>query len=272
MKWTELPATHTDLLVRPAGSIVIEHADYISVQTPERPDYWYGNRLIMRSAARKEGVGQWLKLWNREFDRSPRVQKIVIEWETPGAVDRSADEQTALEGRRIGLSFDRSTVLVLKHPAPSLSMSQWTPRRALCDADWKAVADIQAIEMGEGSAEMEAFWHWRVREYRSLAMTGRGAWWGIWDAGSLCGSAGVFWDNGWVRFQSVVTAARFRRRGICTALISGMLAAPRRRLSSEKVIIVTEEGSDAERIYQRLGFQPVGHQYALAGDRTLATT
>src|SRR3954465_804323 len=113
MKWTELPATHTDLLLRPSGSVVIEHADHISVQTPERPDYWYGNRLIMRSPPRKESVGQWLKSWSREFERSPRVQKIIFEWETLGAVDRSADEETALEGRRIGLSFDRSTVLVL---------------------------------------------------------------------------------------------------------------------------------------------------------------
>jgi ribosomal protein S18 acetylase RimI-like enzyme len=64
------------------------------------------------------------------------------------------------------------------------------------------------------------------------------------------------WSDGWGCIEGVRTRARFRGRGVCTAMMRTMqhLAAER---SAAGLFLYTEMQA-ADRIYARIGFQPVG--------------
>jgi GNAT superfamily N-acetyltransferase len=72
--------------------------------------------------------------------------------------------------------------------------------------------------------------------------------------GQAGGAAVLFSHAGWGRIDSVATRLEFRRRGVATAL---MAAAISDSATSEnfETYLFTEHGSDAERLYRRLGFE-----------------
>jgi predicted GNAT family acetyltransferase len=99
---------------------------------------------------------------------------------------------------------------------------------------------------------------------------GRGLWWIAEADGQPVSTAGIFWDplGKLARFQSVDTRPDARGNGFCTGLLNAMLLDLQQRLPRlETCVIMADVGSQAERIYRRLGFEPVGRQDALWGDR-----
>jgi predicted GNAT family acetyltransferase len=141
-------------------------------------------------------------------------------------------------------------------------------RPAATDGDWQAVLDI-ALD-GEERPGRRAYHAWRRAEHRWLAESGRGLWWLAEADGRPVASAGIFWDAAGTlaRFQDVDTVEHARNRGFASGLLSAMLTDVQQRLPGlETCVIVTAAGSQAERIYRRLGFEPVSRLQALWGDR-----
>lgn len=95
---------------------------------------------------------------------------------------------------------------------------------------------------------------------------------GAWDGEGLAGCVHLVLatqPNGCYRaeVQKLLVHSRFRRRGIAAALMRAAEAAARaagRRL----IVLDTERGSDAERLYARLGYERAGiiPQFALRYD------
>lgn len=72
--------------------------------------------------------------------------------------------------------------------------------------------------------------------------------------GQPVGAADLFQFDGWGRVESVTTHPDFRRRGVATALVGHIVAASL-AMGNTETYLLAEPGGDAERIYQRLGFE-----------------
>jgi GNAT superfamily N-acetyltransferase len=99
-----------------------------------------------------------------------------------------------------------------------------------------------------------AFLDRRAAWFQRLVARGLAKFWGAYDADSLVASLGLVPLGSVARYQDVQTATDHRRRGLATALLQ---ASARDALESgaERVVIIAEPGSEAARVYERVGFR-----------------
>jgi hypothetical protein len=258
----------TDLLVAPSSLVTRRLDDVLALRTLDYANYYFGNLLFLPASPRATDLPALLDRW-RDFAAGPGepLEKVVFQWETPLA---APPEDPALESTAAtyGLVPDRNLVLRLATLAQAHARTPMRTRPVASTADWAAVAEIAAAPAA--SPGRRAYDLWRRKEHRRLVDAGRGLWWLAEADGRAVSTAGIFWDapGKLARFQSVDTRADARGNGFCTGLLSAMLLDLQQRLPHlEACVIVAEVGAQAERIYRRLGFEPVSHQTALWGDR-----
>jgi ribosomal protein S18 acetylase RimI-like enzyme len=257
----------TDLLTGSRGLVTRRHGDALVLRTTDFDAFYFGNKLLLPAPPRPAEVPERVDQWRAAFADAPGVEKIVLQWET--AYDDPATHPGLEQaGAAFGLELDRDVLLRLGTFKP---VAPRTPMRARCassDADWQAVLDV-ALDNEERPGR-RAFHAWRRAEHRNLAEAGRGLWWLAEADRQVVASAGIFWDETGTlaRFQDVDTVERARNRGFASGLLSAMLTdLPQRLPGLETCVIVTAGGSQAERIYRRLGFEPMSRLEALWGDR-----
>jgi ribosomal protein S18 acetylase RimI-like enzyme len=245
-------ATRTDRLAVPRGTEHVDGGAWVAIHTPERPDFRYGNQLVIAPPGEADELAAALAVWRAQFAAS-EVPSVVLLWEVDvagGAVAMPAWN---------GLVPDDNTVLVLSAP-PAGDCSAV----AVVDDDvgWHAIAALAAAE----DADPTGFWAWLYRGYRALADDGRAAFCAALDGDTAITAGGVVIGDGVARFQNIMTAAAHRNRGWATRLCR-QLAAHAFAAGARDVVVVAERGSQAERLYQRLGFRHVGYQRSLVGPR-----
>jgi len=62
------------------------------------------------------------------------------------------------------------------------------------------------------------------------------------------------------RYQSVMTDAAYRRRGLCRALVAAAARHAREQLRADRLIIAAAAGEMPEKLYASLGFAAAGLQ------------
>ena len=95
---------------------------------------------------------------------------------------------------------------------------------------------------------------------RALTEAGFGVWFGAFAEGQLAGDLGLFVKDRIGRFQEVETYPAFRRRGVCRSLVYQASHYAFEHMDAQKLVLVADEGSDAARLYQQVGFQPTERQ------------
>ena len=116
------------------------------------------------------------------------------------------------------------------------------------DADWREVGHNHDISQT------------RLARLRALTEAGFGVWFGAFAEGQLAGDLGLFVKDRIGRFQEVETYPAFRRRGVCRSLVYQASHYAFEHMDAQKLVLVADEGSDAARLYQQVGFQPTERQ------------
>lgn len=75
--------------------------------------------------------------------------------------------------------------------------------------------------------------------------------------GQAAGTCDLFESDGWGRIEAVATPRPFRRRGVASAVV-GQAVADSAAAGNAVTFLTTDAGSDAERLYLRLGFERWG--------------
>jgi hypothetical protein len=235
------------------------------VQHPTRSDFRVGNLFVLDGPPRPGELGELLERWHADFAGLPDVSRVLLQWETPG--DEVPFERDALAGAgaRLGLALDCGVVMharILIAP-PQVAAVRFGP--LVTDDHWVQLLDLQL----EGIVDRRTrdFWSWRFASLRSLVTSGAGTWWGAFEDEELISTGGLFWSMDWARYQEVSTATRSRRRGLCAHLCYAMGRSFLDEHPAATLVIVADEGSQAERIYRRLGFSPGSRQWTLCGER-----
>ncbi|MFQ5626775.1 MAG: ribosomal protein S18-alanine N-acetyltransferase, partial [Methyloligellaceae bacterium] len=152
------------------------------------------------------------------------------------------------------------------------------PRQA---ADIKQVAAIDRLSFPTPWPE-NAFDHELLRNERShflvaRIITGNAPWYARWRAGArrIIGYVGYWLVLDEAHISTIAVRPEYRRRGIGAALLMAILRDAVRRGAAEATLEVREGNREAQSLYQKYGFELVGHRkgyYRDSGEDALLMT
>lgn len=244
----------TDLIFDRFSGVVIDRGDYLAIKTDARPDYYWGNCLIMNEPPKEGDLERWVDLFEKEIGSRDERGFIALTWDS---VD---GEQGAVKPfTEFGFSILQSTVLTaqsVRHP-PKFN-SNLRVRPLVSDEDWDQYIDIHFEPDWEyGDADSQRQFLTAERDcLRAMTDSGLGVRLGVEQDDKLIGDAGVYWEKDLGRFNSVSTHRNYRRQGACSTLIymASTLAFETKGLKT--LVMEADEGYHAAHIYESVGFVP----------------
>jgi hypothetical protein len=244
----------TDLTLRVAeGAVVTDRGDCLVVRTPDNPDHWWGNFLLLAAWPEPGTAGGWLTRFAGEF---PQAGHIAL------GVDSLEGGPVPAEFAAAGLEAQRETVLtcaaVQPPPRPN---TEAEIRRLESDDDWAQSAELSEHCFGQG--EPGDYLKRRALARRRLTVQGRGAWFGAFDGGRLRAQLGLFdVGGGYARYQHVETDPAARRRGLAGTLVWLAGRYGREVLGTGTLVIVADPADVAIRVYRACGFADLQAQFS----------
>ena len=202
----------TDVALRVLeGAEVAGHGDYLVVRSPDNPDFWWGNFILMGAPSGSGPACRWLTRFAAEF---PSARHVALGVDT---TDKHAE--IPAEFLAAGLEPERVTVLTctaVRRPAHLNGGAEIRPLES--DADWQQALDLGIRCYGDdGSQEYRDR---RIAARRRLTQAGRGAWFGAFTRGRLLAQLGVCdAGGGLARYQDVETDPAARRQGLAGTLV-----------------------------------------------------
>ncbi len=239
-------ARQTDRLAQAPASRYEAADGYTVCRTPERPDYLFGNYLILDEPPERDELPVWLDRAAATFETS---RPAVLQWEQPDRYPSTAElpERNLIE--HLVLAGTGPTADPAGPRLPALLAEVAT------DQQWD---DLVRFAAGETATD-EAWTRWRYQQYRAL---GSGCRWLVaLDSDRIVAAGGLISDARLDRFQEVVTAEHRRRRGLATALCGELLRRTRR--PDRLAVAVADPADGADRVYRALGLEPAGYQYTV---------
>jgi GNAT superfamily N-acetyltransferase len=243
----------TDLALRALeGSQITDRGDYVVIRSPDNPDHWWGN-FILLSQAPGPGTGSaWLARFAAEF---PAARHVAI------GVDSTEDLVVAPEEfLAAGLEPQRATVLTAPNIRPPSHPNGEAEIRVLgSDTDWRQSVDL-SIRCFDG-AEPRDYLERRAAARRRLTQAGAGAWFGAFADGRLLAQLGLFdVGDGYARYQHVETDPAARRQGLAGTLVWHAGRYGREVLDARTLVIVADPAEVAIRVYRACGLADLQSQ------------
>jgi hypothetical protein len=249
----------TDLALRALeGAAIDDRGDYLVIRSPDNPDFWWGNFLLLRDPPRTGGT--WLTRFAAEF---PTARHVAI------GVDTAEDQiATPEEFLAAGLEPERATVLTAVGVRPPPHPNTDAEIRFLdSDADWRQSVDLAVRCFGVG--EPGDYLDRRAAAQRRLTEEGTGAWFGAFVGGRLVAQLGLFdAGDGYARYQHVETDPAARRQGLAGTLVWHAGRYGREVLHARTLVIVADPADVAIRVYCACGLTDRESQFSFARPST----
>lgn len=239
-------ATLTDRLAQATSSYYERAPGCHICRTPSRPDYVFGNYLILDDPPGTEALSSWLERARAAFPAGSGVDTVALQWERADRVTGMAPESAQMEHVVLAAEDGKGA------HGPSVGPELVT---VASDRQWEHVVRFAARH----TATDEGWTRWRYAQYRALGE--QSLWLVALEDDAIVASGGVIHDEGFARFQEVVTAADRRRRGLATSLCAELLYRTRRPY--RVAVAVADPATGADSVYRRLGLQPAGFQYTI---------
>jgi ribosomal protein S18 acetylase RimI-like enzyme len=241
--------------------IVERRADHLVIRSPSNPDHYWGNFLVFDDAPRSGDLARWERAFADAFADELRIRHRTFAWDR---VDGQFGEaRTELEAN--GYAIDETVGLVAE-PADLRSHTRENRDVAIAALDpfgdeklWDAVVELN-VETREPEHDEDGyrtFSRARQRELRELFRAGNGTWYVALDQteGRVVAGCGIVVTAGRGRYQSVVTASAYRRRGICSRLVVEAARLSSAAFGTDHFVIAAEIGYHALGLYESLGFR-----------------
>jgi len=234
-------ALKTELGLAATRGTITDRGDYVVIETPDDPGYYFGNLLLLSAPPQVGEVAYWTRKFGEELGKNAAIRHVTLWWDTVTG-DAGAEDELLAAGFRI----DRNLLLTAERvTAPAHAISQLSPEQVL---------DTEDLGWATGDRHDENYREFlkrRARWQSSLVARGLAKFFGVYDQGELVASLGIVPMGNVARYQDVQTAVTHRRRGLAGAL----LATAAREVPSSRYAIMAEPGGEAERVYTRVGFR-----------------
>jgi GNAT superfamily N-acetyltransferase len=234
----------TDVALRALeGAEVTDRGDHLVVRSPDNPDFWWGNFLLLRQVPRPGEAGAWLARFAAAF---PAAQHVAL------GVDTADDAPIPADLVAAGLAAEHAAVLTATQPNPPPRPNTHAEIRPLdSDADWRQSVELALRCSGDEPTYLER----RTTARRRLTQTGAGAWFGAFTGGRLQAQLGLYdAGDGYARYQNVETDPQARRQGLAGTLVWAAARYGLEVLGTRTFVIVADPAGPAIRIYQACGF------------------
>ncbi|CAB3716104.1 GNAT family N-acetyltransferase [Trinickia soli] len=244
------PGLATDLLLHAEMGTVSHDDRYIVMRTPEAPEYFFGNRLVLQRRPSQEDRAQLESDFAALVGVPPAIVHRSFAWPEDGTDEIGLDAFVAH-----GYAASVSSVLVSQRDAlrPTATNNAVHVRLFDSDRDWADWVRISLSEMPDPTCEVSRRCiDYQRSAYRRLIDKQVGNWWGAFIDGELVGSLGLFFFGHIGRFQSIVTREDHRNKGVCRTLLTEVVK--RAAGMRDRLVIVADESYHALRMYEALGF------------------
>lgn len=261
--------TVTELAVLGEAGEIEDRGDHLVVRCPEAPTWYWGNHLLLERAPTADRVEHWLEAFAAAFP-DPEIRHVAIGWQDPTG-DGPAIEAFAARG----LVLDDCCVTATEAAPPRKALpAGMTVEVVRAPADWRALErmSVELRDTRHTEAAYARFVADRFARRRIQAEQGDLVWFAAKFDGRIAGDLGLFVvreppkgvDASGVdvpypiaRFQAVSTHPDFRRRGVCSALLTAACHHAIEALGVRRLVILVDEDGPAWSIYRRHGFRPV---------------
>ena len=232
----------TELALAETRGRVTDRGDFLVVETPDDPGYYYGSLLVLRAAPQLGEVAFWSRRFADELGKQPEIRHVTFWWDgTTGDVG-ARDELLAA-----GFTIEQPQVMTSSRLA---AQEAPLPIRVLSPDEVLATAEL-AWTVGDRHDEAyRQFLLRRAAWHRDLVARGTAHFHGAFDGEMLVSSLGLVELGELARYQDVQTHPAYRGRGLAGALLVAAADATRART----VVILAEPDSIASRVYERIGF------------------
>jgi ribosomal protein S18 acetylase RimI-like enzyme len=239
------------------GASVTERDGYLVIRTPDNPDFWWGNFLLLDALPEPGSASRWLSRFAAEFADAKHVAL--------GVDTTDADAAVPADFIDAGLEPERSIALTASSLHEPGHVNRDAEIRVLAsDDDWQQSLDLGLrLFAGEGVTDLE-YYRGRALSRRRITERGLGAWFGAFYDDRLVAQLGVLRaGDGITRYQHVETDATVRRRGLAGTLVwkAGQYAVD--ELAARTLVIVADRDGDAIRLYRSAGFADAEGQLSL---------
>ena len=127
----------TDLIPAQMDSRISAYQDYIQIQTPTQPDYFWGNLLVFRRSPRVGDFDLWREAYRKAFDRE-NPTFFTFAWDEC-CVDQTAVQPFVNAGFELGIDI----TLVCSQPSLPPRFNEMVVVRPIVDEkDWAALPEL----------------------------------------------------------------------------------------------------------------------------------
>lgn len=246
----------SETLFQHYNGVVRDLGDCAEVRTPDNPDFWFGNYLLLAKPPEPAAISLWKARFSAVFADARDVKHMCLQW----ADDGRDSSGIRAEFIRQGWKFSQCSVLATTGSTPVRPRPSGLQMREISGADgWAKVLANHVYTRPEGFAEApyRAFKIKRLQVFQALIKAGRGHWYGAFKGSDLVADMGIFNREGISRFQEVSTHPAHRRQGICAALVHHVSCAEQAARPGNQMVILADRGEPAERIYKSLGYKEI---------------
>ncbi|MDB4959901.1 MAG: family N-acetyltransferase [Myxococcales bacterium] len=241
-------ALKTELGLAATRGRIVDRGDYVVVETPDDPGYYYGNLLVLPAPPQVGEVAFWTRRFEEELGANPAIRHVTFWWDgitgDPGAAD---------ELRAAGFRIEKSLVMTAEAVAARPHTLEVRP---LAPDEVPGTADLAWIVGDRHDESYRAFLDRRAAWHQRLVTRGLATFWGAFDADALVASLGLVPLGTVARYQDVQTAPDHRRLGLASALLASSSRAAF-EAGVEHVVIIADPDNKSAQVYERAGFRVV---------------
>jgi len=251
------PGTRSDLIINRYGVEIVKGHGFIAIRTPGQPSYYFGNLFFLNDPG-SHPLEFWLDQFQRTFLDIDGIKHCTLVWNCPipkgEFLQRLNNEKFHLD------HLDVRAVTRLQWLAPYMVLPEGLVIRDLVsERDWQQwfVLNLACRDPAHTEADYLPYLEGQRANYQRLLDENQGYHTGVFsNDGQLVAFAGVYFLNNLGRFQFVYTHPDYRRKGLCSLLLTRL--ANRGFSRAEQLIILADKHDKATHLYAKLGFKLLG--------------
>ncbi|MHC4553355.1 MAG: GNAT family N-acetyltransferase [Planctomycetota bacterium] len=251
---------HAILLKDRQTAQITDKSSYIVVRTPNRPDFFWGNYIIMPSAPTTDVYEHWLTIFESEIGPKSKTGFVAITWDGNG--QQGDTDQFTDKG------FELQTSVILSAScvhAPPKTNPHVTIRPLQTESDFEQTIDVHFTPNWEYSSDEDQilFLQDSIKDFRKRVDTGNTISIGAFLDNKLTAVVEMYYNNTLCVLDSVATHRDYRRQKICSTLTYYASQYALTQLNCQTLALEADAEYHAAAIYESIGFQPTEKLYRL---------
>lgn len=239
---------------------ITDKGSYLVVRTPDRPDYFWGNYIIMSSAPRLDSYSEWLAIFESEIGPKSQTGFVAITWDSPG------DQGHCAQFTDNGLDLQTSLILSASDVhTPPKSNPHVTIKPLQAESDFAQAIDVHFTPDWQYSSDEDQikFLNDSAKRFRKLIDAGTAISVGAFLGDELTAVVEIYYNDTLCVLDSVATHRDHRGQGICSSLTYYASQYALRQLNCQTLTLEADEKYHAAKIYESIGFRPTEKLYRL---------